>query len=244
MGLGNGPLDVPGEPPRQGIQRRSQAGNTLLQKPELGKVKKCTVSLPPQDYAFGLSRPRDPEGAREVTFMWVQHQTNPDDKPGPDFKAMNRLAAVSEITSAKEQRGFRSTNPRVLKQGLTNSKLNVKPELPSDHNVDWTYGRQSSNVTVEVSRVAGGGPQPHIKNIVQGSFQYDWIQKNLERRESLLQSHQRMAPVATKASEGHALGAKMAFDPPHKAPWKMSKFGKKGCKVNSFNGTKAEPTPA
>jgi hypothetical protein len=28
-------------------------------------VKKCTASLPPQDYAFGLSRPRDPEGARE-----------------------------------------------------------------------------------------------------------------------------------------------------------------------------------
>jgi hypothetical protein len=39
MGLGNGPLDVPGEPPRQGIQRRSQAANTLLQKPELGKVR-------------------------------------------------------------------------------------------------------------------------------------------------------------------------------------------------------------
>ena len=29
-----------------------------------------------------------------VTFKWVQHQPNPDDKPGPDFKAMNRLAAV------------------------------------------------------------------------------------------------------------------------------------------------------
>lgn len=73
-------------------------------------------------------------------------------------------AARSEITSAKEQRGFRSSNPRVLKQGLTNSKLNVKPELPSDQNVDWTYGRQSSNVTIEVSRVAGGGcvPHPHI----------------------------------------------------------------------------------
>jgi hypothetical protein len=37
-GLGNGPLDMPGEPPRQGIQRHSQAHNTLLQKCELGKV--------------------------------------------------------------------------------------------------------------------------------------------------------------------------------------------------------------
>lgn len=37
----------------------SEHGTALLQ------VKKCTVSLPPQDYAFGLSRPRDPEGARE-----------------------------------------------------------------------------------------------------------------------------------------------------------------------------------
>ena len=63
----------------------------------------------------------------------------------------------SEITSAKEQRGFRSNNPKILKMGLTNSKLNLKPELPSDNNVDWTYGRQSSNVTIELSRVAGGG---------------------------------------------------------------------------------------
>ena len=29
-----------------------------------------------------------------VTMKWVQHQANPNDKPGPDFKAMNRLAAV------------------------------------------------------------------------------------------------------------------------------------------------------
>jgi hypothetical protein len=95
-----------------------------------------------------------------------------------------------------------------------------------------------------MSCFAARSPQPHIKNIVQGSFQYDWIQKNLERRESLLQSHQRMPPVATKASEGHALGAKLAFDVPQKAPWKMKKFGKKGCKVNSFNGNKAAPTTA
>ena len=42
-------------------------------------------------------------------------------------------------------------------------------------------------------------PQPHIKNIVQGSFQYDWIQKNLESRESLLQSKQRMVGALSRA---------------------------------------------
>lgn len=38
QGNGHGPLDVVGEPPRQGVQRASQAVNTLLQKTELGKV--------------------------------------------------------------------------------------------------------------------------------------------------------------------------------------------------------------
>jgi hypothetical protein len=61
MGLGNGPLDVPGEPPRQGIQRRSQAANTLLQKPELGKVR-----TPP---GIGVQHPRACVHARQVIAL-------------------------------------------------------------------------------------------------------------------------------------------------------------------------------
>mmetsp|Transcript_3522 Transcript_3522/g.5969 ORF Transcript_3522/g.5969 Transcript_3522/m.5969 type:complete len:107 (-) Transcript_3522:80-400(-) len=92
MGFGHGPMDVPGEPPRMGTQRSSQHVNCLLRKSELGKVKAITTALPPDDFAYGISRARDQEGAREVTFKWVTHKPNPDAKPGPDFKAMNSLA--------------------------------------------------------------------------------------------------------------------------------------------------------
>jgi hypothetical protein len=29
-----------------------------------------------------------------VTMLWKAHQPNPDTKPGPDFKAMNKLSAM------------------------------------------------------------------------------------------------------------------------------------------------------
>lgn len=29
-----------------------------------------------------------------VTMIWKEHQANPDDQPGPDFLAMNKLATI------------------------------------------------------------------------------------------------------------------------------------------------------
>jgi len=155
QGNGHGPLDVVGEPPRQGVQRASQAVNTLLQKTELGKVKKITTTLPPEEFAYGLSRPRDSEGAREVTFKWVEHQPNPDAKPGPDFKAMNFLAAINDVTNSKDQRDFRHAHPKTLKQGSPQARLKQQVPLPSDYNDEFTYGRASSCRSHEEVRLTG-----------------------------------------------------------------------------------------
>jgi hypothetical protein len=34
-------------------------------------------------------------------MKWVEHKANPDSLPGPDFKAMNKLAAVNEVGRAQ-----------------------------------------------------------------------------------------------------------------------------------------------
>lgn len=233
-GTGNGPLDVPGEPPRQGVQRSTQRVNTILQKTELGKVKTITTALPPEEFAYGLSRPRDAEGAREVTFKWVEHQPNPNAKPGPDFKAMNFLAAVNDITTSKDQRDFRGAHPKTLKQGLPQGRQTQRAPLPSDFNAEHTYGISSSTRSHEELRVTMG-PAAHIKNVVQGSFQYDWVHKNMQRQGEFMADNARLPPNATKASEGHASKAKAAFDPVNTEQWKMKKFSKVTARTDSNN---------
>jgi hypothetical protein len=63
-----------------------------------------------------------------------------------------------------------------------------------------------------------------MKNIVQGSFQHDWIHKNMMKDESMAHKQRRLPPQTTKASEGHALKTKTLLDPQEKDIWKMKKF--------------------
>mmetsp|Transcript_31764 Transcript_31764/g.38377 ORF Transcript_31764/g.38377 Transcript_31764/m.38377 type:complete len:234 (-) Transcript_31764:363-1064(-) len=220
--MGKGPLDT-SEGSRCGVQRQSQANNVLLVPAELGKVKRTTVSLPAEDFAYGLSKPRDPEGAREVSMKWVEHRPNPDAKPGPDFMQMNKHAAISEVTKANGQRDFRTENPKTLKTGEhAETRVAKGVPLPSEINSDHTYGRQSSCRPVEETRLTGAAP--HIKNVIQGSFANDWISMNDKRAGLFEAQNSKIPPQATKASSGHASRAKAALDEGEKEPWKMKKF--------------------
>jgi len=116
---------------RSGVTRKTQETNVLLVHSELGKVKpRIFAKSPPEDFAFGVSKARDAEGAREVSMKWVEHKANPDDVPGPDFKAMNKIAATNEVVTAKEVSDFRKDNMVTLKGGDI-GKLNRKVVLPS-----------------------------------------------------------------------------------------------------------------
>ena len=42
-----------------------QGNNPLLIHHEIGKPKKTTMKLPPEDHAFGKVDPKDPEGANQ-----------------------------------------------------------------------------------------------------------------------------------------------------------------------------------
>lgn len=230
-----GPLDTIDGTPRQGVQRASQATNVLLTPSELGKVKRITTNLPHEDFAYGLPRPRDAEGAREVSMKWVEHRPNPDAKPGPDFKAMNKLAAIHEKTNSKEQRDFREHHPKTLKQGAVENKLKQKQPLPSDQNPHHTFGRQTSCRPVEETRLTGQAA--HIKNVVQGTFMNDWVDMNERRADLFLAQNAKIPPQATKASSGHGAKAKAMQDQETKEPWKMKKFSAVTSKVGSFRAS-------
>jgi len=202
----------------------------LLVHSELGKVKpRIFAKSPPEDFAFGVSKARDAEGAREVSMKWVEHKANPDDVPGPDFKAMNKIAATNEVVTAKEVSDFRKDNMVTLKGGDI-GKLNRKVVLPSDKDPDHIYGRQSSQRAVEETRYTGDAPD--IKTIVQGGFMQDWVTMNDKRAHMIASKHESIPPKMTKAAAGHASAISKYQESEESTPFKMKKFQKVQSKLD------------
>ena len=91
-------------------------------------------------------------------MSWVEHRPNPDDKPGPDFRAMNKLATISGVTSAKDERIFRTHHPQCLKTGSAELKAAFAKKsivVPSMTDPSFVYGRPSHVRPVEELRIAG-----------------------------------------------------------------------------------------
>ena len=70
---------------------------------------------------------------------WKPHQPNPHARPGPDYRAMNKLAADAGLVKAAEQRNFREQNTMLLKKGAEVRK--PPPALPSDAEPGFVYGK-------------------------------------------------------------------------------------------------------
>ena len=129
-------------------------------------------------------------------MTWLEHKPNPDSIPGPDFKAMNKLAAVNEVVTAGEAAAFRSENHITLRGG-DHGKIDKTPALPSDFNPDHVYGRSSAAPTIEETRYTGDAVD--IKTIVQGGFTNEWITMNEKRAGQITTKHEWREPKMTKA---------------------------------------------
>ncbi|GFH07362.1 uncharacterized protein HaLaN_02150 [Haematococcus lacustris] len=160
---------------RCGVVRPSMKTNPLLARAELGKVKPVTFSNAEPEHVFGYNVPRDPEGAREVTMIWKEHEPSPGQEgvgpggvPKPNFMAMNKTAAQSGLTTAKQLPAFRASHMVTVKKFDHTHK--APAPLPSDKSPKHTYGLPSAHRTADTVRVCG--PQePPVKHLVQGAYQ-------------------------------------------------------------------------
>ncbi|MEW5308766.1 MAG: hypothetical protein WDW38_000699 [Sanguina aurantia] len=221
--------------------RKSMQTNPLLVHTELGQVRKCQFSNPGNNHVFGYTATKDPEGAREVTGIWKQHTASPpvvkgqtSTSPVPDFKTMNKLAAIDGLTSAKELPSFRASHMVTVKP-FDVTKSQKSPSLPSDRSHKHTYGMASSYRSAEVIR-ACGPEEPPVKWLVQGAYQDAWVQDNASKD---LSSEKRpyIPPVPTRAVLGHSFGAaKHLAAPDTTEPWKMAKFLRAGPRVTAYMG--------
>ena len=218
---------------RCGVNRNSMEQNVLLSKSELGKARPFfakNVGDVPKKHVFGVSKPQDPEGAREVSGLWREHQKNPDAKPGPNYVAMNKQATLSGLTKSNQQLDFRVAHPIELRTGIQTSKQQETPvTIPSDANPHFIYGRASSNRPLEETRLTGEAPD--MRDLLQGSFMWDWVKMNTKREDEFHMKAAKIAPTPTRAALGHAMGGKKVIDSQKEAlskskQWKMKKFEK------------------
>jgi hypothetical protein len=72
-------------------------------------------------------------------MLWKGHKPNPHSKPGPDYLAMNKLAADHGLVSCSSQRAFRSTHAVSLKKGHATHQ--AAPQLPHDADGQYVYGK-------------------------------------------------------------------------------------------------------
>ena len=181
---------------------------------------------------FGLKRVRDVENAKQVTMRWSEHKLPPEVVPGPDFKAMNKLAAVNDVVNARETAAFRTENHITLRAGSASVRasggknLFAKPALPSDRDPEHGYGKSSKIPTVEERKFGSNAP---IKAVLNGAFANEWVEKNQRRAGVLKQMAVKRAPVSrtTNAQEKRAQVARAKIAPaPKPTPFKMKLFEK------------------
>ena len=185
---------------------------------------------PADDFVFGLKRVRDDENAKEVTMRWSEHKPPPEPLPGPDFRAMNKLAAVNDVLDARETAAFRAAHHITLRAGAGaapapgGSNLFVAPALPSDANPEHAYGKSSLVPSAEERAFGANVP---MKAIVNGAFADEWARYNESRADELkaLARKPRPKPRTTRAAEARAAAAAAKTAPaPKPAPFKMKLF--------------------
>ena len=87
----------------------------------------------------------------------------------------------SGLTKSNQQLNFRKKHPVALRTGVQqNSTHSETPvTIPSDLDPTFIYGRASSNRPSEETRLTGDAPD--MRDLLQGSFMWDWVQMNTHR---------------------------------------------------------------
>lgn len=132
--------------------------NPLLVRATVGKTRPTVYDLPPAGHIYGKMVPRNPlEDASQgflshlVVHHWTVKATSKEGIPALDYVTMNRNCLKNGIINPKKMREFWAENPVHIKIGqhanfgkLGSFELGLerrKGPLPSDKNVQFTYGK-------------------------------------------------------------------------------------------------------
>mmetsp|Transcript_118432 Transcript_118432/g.313108 ORF Transcript_118432/g.313108 Transcript_118432/m.313108 type:complete len:224 (+) Transcript_118432:101-772(+) len=217
---------------------RNQTRNCILQKDDVGRAKRSTYDLPDDNHAFGRAEQPDMEGAGDVLNSWAAHVPGPREGPDRrDFLRMNKMAAGSRVTTAKDLAEFRKNNDvRVAPAGPTGALPKI---IPSDVFPGFAYGIKAR-------------PSTPIHQVLNGDYEaaeaarLDLLYRQRgEASEGRQRKHKVQMTKSAKAQIENARALKTAEgapDPP--APFKMNKYKNVSSKLNLAPLGKSASTPA
>eukprot|EP00823_Brevimastigomonas_motovehiculus_P000355 TRINITY_DN10441_c0_g1_i1.p1 TRINITY_DN10441_c0_g1~~TRINITY_DN10441_c0_g1_i1.p1 ORF type:complete len:260 (-),score=28.45 TRINITY_DN10441_c0_g1_i1:203-982(-) len=161
--------------------------NPLLVRPQTGKVRPTTYSLPHSDFIYGKIEASNEEGAKEVVNSWHEHKTNAASAPPRNFVRLNKQALTCGASNPKSIDDFRSTHDCRMRLGPA-----PKPKDRVVPNQTITYGRPSKYTT-------------GVDLLVSNSYQREAILRrhNQEEIKAETKRPSKFQPMHTKASLGH-----------------------------------------
>ncbi|KAL5039258.1 hypothetical protein BDV3_002634 [Batrachochytrium dendrobatidis] len=224
---------------KQKTQNGRHPHNPLLVKHVVGKTRQTVYDLPGEDHVYGKQIERD---STEKTGVIAQNQsskatiTAKHSAPALDYITMNRNAAKKGIISPKSIREYREENPIRCASGdhsLYNGKASgqerglqrTRGPLPSDTNVNFTYGKPTR-------------PSTPVSCLMTDRYQREWLdqleskQKEQEKINKTKTAKKQTAKIAI-SRQRPAAKAKLSDTSNLNELFKMSKFKKIGPKVVS-----------
>lgn len=147
---------------RCGVTRKSSKWNWNLVKADIGHGRRVTQKIRDPRFIYGKPNERDAIGVKEVIVHIETAPASYDHLYGPDFKEMNKLAAINNYCRSNEQRAARERFAIKIKPKHT---LNTNWRLPSDANPNHRYGL-SFPFDGDFNTLIGGG------------YQDEWIEMN------------------------------------------------------------------
>mmetsp|Transcript_1731 Transcript_1731/g.5570 ORF Transcript_1731/g.5570 Transcript_1731/m.5570 type:complete len:549 (-) Transcript_1731:153-1799(-) len=122
------------------LVHRQRSQNCGLVKDDVGKAPPSCYDLPPDDFVYGGSESADASGhgVRDA-LCWAPHVPSPPRRRGVDHQRVNREAAISHVTSARELTKFRAEHDFRLsppRDGRGPPAL-----IPSDVTPGYAYGQ-------------------------------------------------------------------------------------------------------
>lgn len=165
--------------------------NTLLAKAGLGQVKHTTYDLPSAkdfQHEYGLRLVSDGVTSNEVLGSWAVHDGTADQMPPRDFKALNKMAASSGLTTSAAFAQFREENDARVKQGTS-----TKPIPLGYDKLTTTFGRSTA-------------PDTPMMDLMSHSYRFEWA----ETAPSAAEMHAARRPKAPSQTKTSILNAKVS----------------------------------
>ncbi|KAM4695794.1 cilia- and flagella-associated protein 77 [Rhinophrynus dorsalis] len=206
---------------RFGVVRDSMKDNHLLQKAELGKVRRVCYPLPGSNFTYGVNEYIKDGGVSLALGQWKTIEAKAHQrKLERDFMALNRDAVKSGLVTAAEQRAYRNKHQiwRAINEGhIKLQSLNVPP--------DMTFGISTR-------------PSTPINDLIENKYQREWSEQQRKAQEALLLKLKEQMKKG-KSQDTRTTVLRRYQPPEDPAPlWHLPRFQKVGPHLDTFRTQK------